>query len=382
MKKSCFSLILLLSAVVVLSATKIEIESDKSATAEITENKEKQLFSLSLTFMPVTTLDAVTNDKMTEVLAQFLAKEALSSFLKKPKAINFFKTKCILLKKTEKVCSLTYEIPASAIVNATVKQQTISSAALKKCLTSASADTVFQNFRSTCFHDLRIAENLFLEQIKSVKHPDKLAGEISKAFSALKEKINNDDALFLSEKEDLLSKAISVEKFLQKKLSEQTISATQTTEAEQRALNEITHAKILPEFKPFLLSDPILLDIGGCKAFQTNDGKTVLIAVGYAEVKDQSPKDRIRRQKIAEQRAFGELAKHQEVEVVDFSELHEAVIISSKDRSETGSLQKSHFSRTTVKAEAYFEEMLTVGQWYSKDEKLFYLAKGCMIPQK
>ncbi len=381
MKKSCFSLILLLSAVVALSATKIEIESDKSATAEITENKEKQLFSLSLTFMPVTTLDAVTNDKMTEVLAQFLAKEALSSFLKKPKAINFFKTKCILLKKTEKVCSLIYEIPASAIADAIVKQQTISSATLKKCLTSASVDTVFQNFRSTCFHDLRIAENLFLEQIKSVKHPDKLAGEISKAFSALKEKINNDDALFLSEKEDLLSKAISVEKFLQKKLSEQTISATQTTEAEQRALNEITHAKILPEFKPFLLNDSILLDIGGCKAFQTADGKTVLIAVGYAEVKDQSPQDRILRQKIAEQRAFGELAKHQEVEVVDFSEFHEVTTISSKDRSETGSLQKSLFSRTTVKAEAYVEEMLTVGQWYSKDEKLFYLAKGCMIQQ-
>lgn len=381
MKKSCFSLILLLSAVIALSATKIEIESDKSTVAKITENKEKQLFSLSLTFMPVTTLDTVTNDKMTEVLAQFLAEEALSSFLKKPKAINFFKTKCILLKKTEKVCSLTYEIPAFAIEDATVKQQTISSAALKKCLTSASADTVFQNFRSTCFHDLRIAETLFLEQIKSVKHPDKLAGEISKAFSALKEKINNDDALFLSEKEDLLSKATSIEKFLQKKLSEQTISATQTTEAEQRALNEIANAKILPEFKPFLLSDPILLDIGGCKAFQTADGKTVLIAVGYAEVKDQSPKDRILRQKIAEQRAFGELAKHQEVEVVHFSELHKAVTISSKDRSEIGSLQKSHFSRTTVKAEAYVEEMLTVGQWYSKDEKLFYLAKGCMIQQ-
>lgn len=381
MKKSCFSLILLLSAVIALSATKIEIESDKSTVAKITENKEKQLFSLSLTFMPVTTLDTVTNDKMTEVLAQFLAEEALSSFLKKPKAINFFKTKCILLKKTEKVCSLTYEIPAFAIEDATVKQQTISSAALKKCLTSASADTVFQNFRSTCFHDLRIAETLFLEQIKSVKRPDKLAGEISKAFSALKEKINNDDALFLSEKEDLLSKATSIEKFLQKKLSEQTISATQTTEAEQRALNEIANAKILPEFKPFLLSDPILLDIGGCKAFQTADGKTVLIAVGYAEVKDQSPKDRILRQKIAEQRAFGELAKHQEVEVVHFSELHKAVTISSKDRSETGSLQKSHFSRTTVKAEAYVEEMLTVGQWYSKDEKLFYLAKGCMIQQ-
>ena len=106
-----------------------------------------------------------------------------------------------------------------------------------------------------------------------------------------------------------------------------------------------------------------------------------MIAVGYAEVKDQSPKDRIQRQKIAEQRAFGELAKHQEVEVVHFSELHKAVTISSKDRSETGSLQKSHFSRTTVKAEAYVEEMLTVGQWYSKDEKLFYLAKGCMIQQ-
>ena len=29
--------------------------------------------------------------------------------------------------------------------------------------------------------------------------------------------------------------------------------------------------------------------------------------------------------------------------------------------------------------EAYFDEMITVGYWYSSDGKLFFLAKGCFI---
>ena len=381
--KSCFCLILLLMASAVFSATKIELQSDKSASAEIVEDKGKQLVSVSLTFMPVSTLDAVTNDEMTGVLAQFFTEEALSSYLKCPKAVAFSKARCVVHKKTAKQCSLTYEIPIAAISDADVKQQSIPAESIKKYFASVSSDALLQDFRSTCFYDLRIAEAVFLEQIKSCKDKEKLARKINDAFSALNRKINSDDALFLSEKEELLTKANSVKSFLLKKLSSAPVAATESTSCPNaQGSPNIVHGTFLPEFKPFLLSDPILLEVGGCKAFRTEDGKTVLIAVGIAEVKDQSAKDRIRRQKVAEQKAFGELAKHQEVEVTFFSERYKTTSILSQNGVESGSSQKISSSRITMKAEAYFDEMLTVGRWYSGDGKLFFLAKGCIIPKK
>ena len=369
MKKSCFCLVLLLTAFVVFSATKVEIKSDKSTVAEVEKIRAKQLFAVSLTFVPVTTLDVVANDEMTEVLAQFFAEEALSSYLKSPKAVDFSKTECIVRKKSEKQCSLTYEIPLSAVTDVPQRQHTIVLGA-----SSVSAETLVQDFRSTCFRDLRVAEAVFLERIKSCKGKDQLAQKINDAFAALEKRINDDDALFISEKEELLAKANKVKAFLLKKLSPN--DAALQTDAPQDSAANISHAVFLPEFKPFLLNDPILLDAGGCKAFRTEDGKIVLIAVGNAEVKDQSAKDRIRRRKIAEQRAFGELAKHREVEVTFFSERHKTTTISSSNGVEKGSLQKITSSRITIRAQAYFEEMITVGTWYSLDGKIFYLAKG------
>ena len=380
--KSCFCLILLLMASAVFSATKIELQSDKSASAEIVEDRGKQLVSVSLTFMPVSTLDAVTNDEMTGVLAQIFTEEALSSYLKCPKAVAFSKARCIVHKKTSKQCSLTYEIPIAAITDVDVKQQSIPAESIKKYFASVSSDTLLQDFRSTCFHDLRIAEAVFLEQIKSCKDKEKLARKINDAFSALTKKINSDDALFLSEKEELLTKANSIKSFLLKKLSSAPVATPESTSCPNAQGSPIVHGTFLPEFKPFLLSDPILLEVGGCKAFRTEDGKTVLIAVGTAEVKDQSAKDRIRRQKVAEQKAFGELAKHQEVEVTFFSERYKTTSISTQNGVESGSSQKISSSRITMKAEAYFDEMLTVGRWYSGDGKLFFLAKGCIVPKK
>lgn len=380
-RKSCFSLILLFVATAVFAAAKIELQSDKSVSAEITEDKEKQLVSVSLTFVPVSTLDAVTNDEMTGVLAQFFAEEALSSYLKSPKAVAFSMAKCIVHKKTEKQCSLTYEIPIAAISDAEVKQQSISAESIRKYFASVPTENLLQDFRSTCFRDLRIAEAVFLEQIKSCKDKEGLARKIKDAFSALTGKINSDDALFLSEKEELLTKANSVKDFLLKKLSSAPVPVSESMSSpDTQGSPNITRGTFRPEFEPFLLSDPILLEAGGCKAFRTEDGRTVLIAVGFTEVRDRSAKDRVRRKKVAEQKAFAELAKYREIEVTFFSERVKTTTISSKNGVEEGSSHKTSSSRITVNAEAYISGMLTVGSWYSEDGKLFYLAKGCIIP--
>ena len=378
-------LVLLLAVCVVSAATKIEIKSDKSATAEVAEDKAKQRISVSLHFMPVTTLDAVSNDEMTGVLAQFFAEEVLSSYYKTPKGVDFARTRCIVHKRTAKQCSLTFEIPVAAIVDVKEDRTTLAADAIRRYFSSESSRAIMRDFRSTCFHDLRIAEAIFLEQTKTAKDKAQLEQRIRDAFAALAKKINDDDALFLSEKEDLLTKAEATRDFLLKKLASGNSSADDSASVRDDSIGEnvkIKHARILPEFKPFLLGDPVLLEVGGCKAFRTSDGKTALIAVGMAEVRSNSAKDRIRRQRVAETNAFGELSKHREVEVTFFAERSKTTSISTQNGVESGRSQRTSSSRITVRAEGYFDDMMTVGQWYSEDGKLFYLAKGCMIPQK
>lgn len=374
MKKCCFTLVLLLMAVVAFSATKVEIKTDQSVAAEIEEDKEKQHFKVRLTFLPVTTLDAVSNDEMTGVLAQFFAEEALSSYLKRPKAVNFLKARCSVHEKTDKKCALTYEIPVSAVSDVKMDSRRDVKESIKKCLSSVSSDTLLRDFRSTCFHDLRIAEVVFLEKIKTTKNKGRLAKKINAAFSDLKKKIDGDDALFLSEKEDLLTKADSVRKFLLKKLSQTAAGSAAKVPA------GISKAQFSPEFEPFLLKDPVLLEAGGCRAFRAEKGKIVLIAVGVADVKDQSARDRIERKSVAKQRAMKELANHNGVEVSHFSERGKATTISTKNKQEAGESRRSSVSRTRIFAETHISNMIVAGQWYSPDGKLFYLALGTVIP--
>lgn len=383
MKKFCFVFMtILFCASIVCSAQTIELRSDRSAKAEIKEDKAKQNYAVKINFVPVTTLDDVTNEEMTVMLAQFFIEEALSIFLKDSKSVIFSGIHPNVLKKDKGMISISYTIPFSKICKAEKSSApSTAEAMLKKFYSSSqiSSDELLADFRSTCFRDLRAAEIFFISQIAENNNKTLMDKKIRQSFSALISKINNDDALFMSEKEELTDKAQKIESFLLKRLH----SASAASQADQTTTaaipQNISRATFLPDFKDFLINDNILLEVGGCRAFENASGKRALIAVGVAPVKDNSPKDRLMRQKIAEQKAFGELAKHQEVEVTFFAERYKTAEIKTENGTETGKTRRVSSSRITVQAEAYFDEMITVGYWYSSDGKLFFLAKGCFI---
>ena len=386
MKKFCFVfLTILFCASIVCSAQTIELRSDRSAKAEITEDKAKQNYAVKINFVPVTTLDDVTNEEMTVMLAQFFTEEALSIFLKDSKAVIFSGVHPNVLKKDKGIISILYTIPFSKICKAEKSSKTSTAEAMLKKFYSwaqISSDELLANFRSTCFRDLRSAEIFFVSQIAETKDQALMEKKVRQAFLVLTAKINNDDALFMSEKEELLEKAKKIESFLLKRLH----SAPAASQADQTATaaipQSISKATFLPEFKDFLINDNILLEVGGCRAFENASGKLALIAVGVALVKDNSPKDRLMCQKIAEQKAFGELAKHQEVEVNFFAERYKSTEVKTENGAESGKSRRNSTSRITVQAEAYFSKMITVGYWYSGDGKLFFLAKGCFIDHR
>ena len=377
MIKSCLTLILLLVASAVFSAVKIELQSDKSASAEIAEDKGKQLVFVSLTFRPVSMLDAVSNDEMTEVLARFFAEEALSSHLKHPKTVAFSKVKCTVHKKTDKQCSLTYEIPFAAISDVEMEKHSISAESIRKYFASASSDTLLQDFRSTCFHDLRIAEAVFLEQIKTCKNREQLALKIKQAFSALEKKIDEDDALFLSEKEELRSKAERIRLFLLSKIASAEQAESSLSEEMEKNRQLVRDFTVRHPFDKYILSDKSLLTVGGCHCVETDDdGSVYLITVGTSLVVGDSPADKIDQKENAEIAAYGELAKHANVSVTYFSTRMKE---SSSDGKGDVKFHRKTGRKITIHSGTYINNLPTVGSWRSKDGKLFFLAKGKLI---
>ena len=102
------------------------------------------------------------------------------------------------------------------------------------------------------------------------------------------------------------------------------------------------------------------------------DGNVYLISVGNAPVNDDSAKDRILREKIAEQNAYGELAKMINIEITVF-EQHSLTEVSNSKQAD---FQESFKAKKTLRAAEYISGLPTVGTWYSADGKIFFLAKG------
>ena len=374
-----FSILLLLSAVAFPLAANGS-DSASPATAEITENNEKQIISISLTFQPVSTFGDAANEELTDVLARFFAQKELSAHFKTPKTVDFAKAKRTSTEKRKEKCTVSYEIPLSAIADAKPERTSKAYEALDKFFNSAAGATgaASRDFRARCLHDLRVAEAAYLERAGSDKARDETEKTIRDAFAAFEKNVDANDDMFLSEKEDLLARAKSVREFLLKKIADEKTGAAARPDSSGSKTGKdelpsgISKAAIDPDFLPILKRAPSLLKTGGCRAVQMPDGDVYLISVGNAPVNDDSAKDRILREKIAEQHAYGELAKMINIEITVF-EQHSLTEVSNSKQAD---FQESFKSEKTLRAAEYVSGLPTVGTWYSEDGKIFFLAKG------
>lgn len=362
-------------------ATTIKLKSARSVTAEIAETENKQSLRVSVCFIPVSSLDPLNNERMNSVVARFFVEQALSQFYGKEKSVNFAGIKPEIGKNEKQRTTFFYAIPCSAISDAVVKEeQNVNKIAAS--YSQVSDDDIFLSATEIFSRDLRIAEAFFLREIQAKKDKAALVQNINKAFDALREKIESQDDLLSAEKDEFITKIGKVRNFLLKKIQGGAVASVEDVVSNKNVTALISDYAFHPEFEKILLNDTILLESGGCRAFRLPDGRVALIGVGMAEKKNDSVKDRLKRQKVAEQRAFAALAEHEEVDVTSFSQLSDSATIITVDKKETSRDQRTISTMSSVRAEAYFANMETVGQWYSKDGKCFFLAKGCLIAEK
>ena len=367
--------------------------ADASASASIEQLPAQDAFAIAVAFRPVTTLDDVTNREMTEVMAQFYAEEALSKFLESPKAIVFSKAETMVGKVDEdaKKVKFGFRVPVEAVIDAPVQKVEAREEVVgkKNPDVKKSVGNRFQDFRSTCFRDLRIAEALYADEVSSVKGEKavaKLRQKMHAAFVALREKIENDDNLFRAEKKELVGKVEKVERSLVKELEGKESNGARREDCDSDAEEKIKSDRSLPisdatfvePFGKLLKRDPILLTTGGARVIEMKNGSIAVVFVGSARADNDD------REEIAEMRGADALGRLREGEETSSeSSIERTYTRSSGDSGAKENMDVKRVSRVRMNSNAFLPDgMEKVGTWFSKDGKKFFLAKGRIVRPK
>ena len=348
---------------------------------ELDEKKEQSAIHLVLEFVPVTTMDEVGNREMSLTMAFFHAEDALSKHFKKNKGVSFSPKMYNVLKLDDHVCRIEFTIPNRAIVDAVRTETNSVASVIKREKTPDRTDATLKDFRSSCFRDLRIAEAFYYDAIRKCKDTRKLDPDIRKAFDALLKKIENDDSLFISEKTDLKNKAEKIRSFLLERLDTGDEGGDGVPASRRQNLKLVSKFVVLREYEKLLLDNPIVLTTSGCWILKDN-GKIYLVAVGSARAADETPRAKLRKSKIAETELMGEIAKFRDTHTVTASEISKTRTTMTNGRRSTTSSKRDFSSYTNAFSESHIGDMETIGQWYSADGTVFFLAKGRLLSER
>lgn len=134
------------------------------------------------------------------------------------------------------------------------------------------------------------------------------------------------------------------------------------------------------QFKPYLLGNPLLMQVAGAKVIREKGGRTVLLSVASTVLKDDSPKERIRVEKVCRIKALaGIVAEQNGVQVCHTENLNESTVVVIDDKGESGSSVSDLLQFTRTKVEGITRDMPVVGRWLSKDGEVTYLAIGVIL---
>lgn len=133
-------------------------------------------------------------------------------------------------------------------------------------------------------------------------------------------------------------------------------------------------------FRPYLVSNVLLMEVTGAKVIRLPKKRTVVIAVASTVLKDDSAKERLRAEKVCRVNALASVvADKQGVQVAHTEELKEETKIVIDEKGETGKSVSDFTQITKTKVEGIAKEMPVVGRWNSKNGDVFYMAIGVIL---
>ena len=133
-------------------------------------------------------------------------------------------------------------------------------------------------------------------------------------------------------------------------------------------------------FRPYLVSNVLLMEVTGAKVIRLPKKRTVVIAVASTVLNDDSAKERLRAEKVCRVKALASIvADRQGIQVAHTEELTEETKIVIDEKGETGKSISDFTQITKTKVEGLAKDMPVIGRWRSKDGMVFYLAIGSCL---
>ncbi len=134
------------------------------------------------------------------------------------------------------------------------------------------------------------------------------------------------------------------------------------------------------QFQPYLLSNPLLMEFTGAKVVRDRQGRTILLSVASTVLKNDSPAERLRAEKVCKAKTFaGMVAEKHGVQVCHVETLNEKTVVVIDAGGETGKNVSELLQVTQTKIEGITKDMPVIGRWKSNSGDVFYVAVGVIL---
>lgn len=146
--------------------------------------------------------------------------------------------------------------------------------------------------------------------------------------------------------------------------------------------NRFSNIRIQPGYLDCLLADEPVMELGGARVYALPDGRRYLISVGSTVVKPDSPKELLRRERVAMAKAKANLQKLSGVKVTSIvNHSGHARIVEDSDGGVRHESIEELFDCTHEKVHGLVARLPRVGEWYSRDGTVYYVAIGVVLSQ-
>jgi len=139
--------------------------------------------------------------------------------------------------------------------------------------------------------------------------------------------------------------------------------------------------KISPHFVKLILANPILMYTGGCRIIVTPNKRKLIVSVAVTDVRGNSSAEQLRRLKVCKIKAHAAIVKNKGIYVTYLNKSKDGSITKTKNGKEEGQFTETYIEITTEYSQGYLRSLPVIGQWYSEDKKLFFLAVGGFLDE-
>lgn len=153
--------------------------------------------------------------------------------------------------------------------------------------------------------------------------------------------------------------------------------------AEPAAADRFSDVRIEKPFDRYLLAYPLLMESTGAKVIKLPKKRSVILAIASTVLKDHSPDERLRAEKVCKLKAFAAMVQERQgVQVFHAEESRDKTVVVNVDGKEHGTSVSESLEVTKTKVEGIAKDLPVVGRWKSKEGDVFYLAIGGIVNKK